>query len=99
MTGNTFTTVPLKFWHWLKKLKITFENQMALLVIFTSEPPKVSRLILFARAIKTLTEQCPDIRVHIRSGNADDILETFKIKAFMTWELPLAVTISKNTIT
>lgn len=27
------------------------------------------------RATRTLTEQYPDIRVHIRSGNADDILE------------------------
>ncbi|MEY8462660.1 LysR family transcriptional regulator [Streptococcus merionis] len=32
-------------------------------------------LDVVARAIKTLTEQYPDIRVHIRSGNADDILE------------------------
>ena len=32
-------------------------------------------LDIVARAIKTLTEQYPDIRVHIRSGNADDILE------------------------
>lgn len=31
----------------VKKLKITFENQIALLVIFTSEPPKARRLILF----------------------------------------------------
>ncbi len=32
-------------------------------------------LDIVARAIQTLTKQYPDIRVHIRSGNADDILE------------------------
>lgn len=37
--------------------------------------PESSSLDIVFRAIRTLTEQYPDIRVHIRSGNADDILE------------------------
>lgn len=42
--------------------------------IYIGAPESPSLDIVF-RAIRTLTEQYPDIRVHIRSGNADDILE------------------------
>ena len=75
MTGNTFTTVPLKFWHWLKKTENNIRKSDGIAGDIYIGAAESQSLDIVARAIKTLTEQYPDIRVHIRSGNADDILE------------------------